>query len=73
MTETIEPQVLFNYKSAVGIGEVERYVISYDLYEGNEIPSDISLDSLWLKVKNIESLSYRAAYLAGPFILYCDV
>lgn len=73
MNGNAEPQVLFDYKSAVGVGELERYVITYDLYEGEEIPPDISLDSLWLKVKNMESLSYRAAYLMGPFILYCDV
>lgn len=73
MNRSTTPQVLFSYKSAVGVGELERYVITYDLYEGNEIPQDISLDSLWLRIKNMEGLSYRAAYLAGPFILYCDV
>ncbi|CAR28604.1 hypothetical protein ZYGR_0S02380 [Zygosaccharomyces rouxii] len=65
--------VLYHYKSALKVGEVERYVITYDLYDGDEIPTDISLDSLWLKVKNLENLTHRAAYLMGPFILYCDV
>ncbi|QLL30441.1 hypothetical protein HG536_0A02580 [Torulaspora globosa] len=73
MSRAAEPQILFNYTSAVGVGELERYVITYDLYEGDEIPPDVPLDSLWLRVKNMESLSYRAAYLMGPFILYCDV
>lgn len=73
MEDSVEPQVLFNYTSAVGAGELERYVITYDLYDGDEIPPDVPLDSLWMKVKNMESLSYRAAYLVGPFILYCDV
>lgn len=65
--------VLYHYKSAVKIGEFERYVITYDLYDGDDIPTDISLDSLWLRVKNLENLTHRAAYLMGPFALYCDV
>ncbi|AQZ10691.1 YDL109C and ROG1 (YGL144C) [Zygosaccharomyces parabailii] len=65
--------VLYHYKSAVKVGELERYVITYELYDGEEIPTDLSLDSLWLKVKNMESFTYRAAYLMGPFILYCDI
>lgn len=69
----MEPQILFSYTSAVSVGDLERYVITYDLYEGDEIPPDVPLGSLWLKIKNMESLSYRAAYLMGPFILYCDV
>lgn len=73
MSELSSSDVIFNYKSSVGVGELERYVITYDLYEGDEIPHDVLLNSLWLKVKNIERLSYRAAYLMGPFMLYCDV
>lgn len=65
--------LLFHYKSNVRIGEVERYIITYTLYEGETIPDTINLDSLWLKVRNIEPLSYRAGYLMGPFILYCDL
>lgn len=73
MASTEPDNVLYHYKSAVKVGELERYVITYDLYEGDEIPANVSLNSLWLKVKNLESLTYRAAYLMGPFILYCDV
>lgn len=28
---------------------------------------------LWVKIKNTTKLSYKPAYLLGPFILYCDV
>lgn len=73
MTNDEPGNLLFFNKSSVGIGDLERYVIAYDLYEGDEIPDDVKLDSLWLKVKNIEGLSFRAAYLMGPFMLYCDV
>lgn len=48
-------------------------MITYDLYMGDEIPDDLTLDSLWLKIKNMESMALRAAYLMGPYILYCDV
>ncbi|EDO17533.1 hypothetical protein Kpol_534p12 [Vanderwaltozyma polyspora DSM 70294] len=73
MTDDKKSDTLFFYKSAVKIGELERYVITYNLYEGDTIPDDLSLDLLWIQIKNIESLSYRAAYLVGPFTLYCDV
>lgn len=68
-----DDDTLYFYKSAVRVGELERYVITYKFYDGDEIPEDISLDSLWLHIKNIEGISYRAAYLMGPFALYCDV
>ncbi|GAV55011.1 hypothetical protein ZYGR_0AS03340 [Zygosaccharomyces rouxii] len=73
MSHSDATDVLYHYKSAVKIGELERYVITYDLYDGDDIPTDLSLDSLWLKVKNLENLTHRAAYLMGPFTLYCDV
>lgn len=65
--------VLFHYRSGVKIGEVQRYIITYNLYEGSNIPDDICLDSLWLRIRNCEPLSKRMAYLMGPFILYCDI
>ncbi|AAS51635.1 ADL285Cp [Eremothecium gossypii ATCC 10895] len=66
-------EVLYHYRSSVRIGEVERYVITYDLYDEEELPERIQLSSLWLKVKNVSSLTYRAAYLMGPYMLYCDL
>ncbi|EHN03288.1 YDL109C-like protein [Saccharomyces cerevisiae x Saccharomyces kudriavzevii VIN7] len=66
-------EVLYYNQSSVKLGELERYVITYDLYQGDDIPADIRLDSLWLKIKNTTKLSYKAAYLLGPFILYCDM
>ncbi|CCK71862.1 putative lipase ROG1 KNAG_0I00710 [Huiozyma naganishii CBS 8797] len=65
--------VLFHYKSAVKIGEVERFVITYTLLDSDEIPEDLNLDSLWLNVRNMEPLPFRAAYLIGPYMLYFDV
>ncbi|KAG0665123.1 hypothetical protein C6P45_000480 [Maudiozyma exigua] len=68
-----DPQILFHNRSALKIGELDRYIIIYDLYEGEKLPDDLTLDSLWVRVKNVEALSYRAAYLMGPFLLYCDL
>lgn len=66
--------ILFHFRSEVKVGELERYVIQYELYSGPDIPMEqISLDSLWLKIKNVSPMSFRAAYLMGPYILYCDV
>ncbi|CAI4058088.1 hypothetical protein N7582_001013 [Saccharomyces uvarum] len=65
--------ILYHEQSSVKLGELERYVITYDLYEGDDIPADIRLDSLWVKIENTTKLSYKAAYLLGPFILYCDL
>ncbi|ONH78494.1 putative lipase ROG1 [Saccharomyces cerevisiae] len=66
-------EVLYHNQSSVKLGELERYVITYELYQGDSIPADITLDSLWVKIKNTTKLSYKPAYLLGPFILYCDV
>lgn len=68
-----DDQVLFYYHSSVKIGEMERFIISYDLYSEDDFPLDLNLDSLWLRVTNMEPISYRAAYLMGPYMLYCDL
>lgn len=66
--------VVYHAKSSVKVGEMERYIISYQLYDDDEgLPADLNLNSLWLKVRNIESFTFRAAYLMGPYLLYCDV
>lgn len=65
--------ILYHYRSSVKVGEIERYLIEYILYEDDEIPDDLKLDSLYVRLKNCSPLSFRAGYLAGPFILYGDV
>ncbi|KAA8916564.1 hypothetical protein TRICI_001290 [Trichomonascus ciferrii] len=63
--------ILYRNKSTVKVGELNRYIITYRPAEqknDQKLPS-----SLWLKVKNMEALPLRAAYLAGPYILYVDV
>lgn len=74
MSKDPEDGLLYHFKSAVRVGEIDRYVITYNLYDDDDaLPPDISLDPLWLKIRNIENFTYRAAYLMGPYMLYCDV
>lgn len=67
-----QPFLFFNL-ATVKIGEINRYVVHYDLYQGEELPAELTLDSLWLKIKNVDPLTYRAGYLAGPYVIYCDI
>lgn len=66
-------EILYSNRASLNVGQVFRYKITYT---PPELPADSksSADkSLWLKVKNIEVVALRAAFLAGPFILYVDV
>lgn len=36
-------EVLYHNQSSVKLGELERYVITYELYQGDSIPADITL------------------------------
>ncbi len=58
--------LLFRDIGNVKTAQINRFIIEYTRTEQ-------SSDSLWLKVRNTESLAFRAAYLAGPFVLYVDV
>ncbi|SCU96940.1 LAFA_0G08922g1_1 [Lachancea sp. 'fantastica'] len=74
MASSCNDEIFWHHKSCVKIGEIERYIITYQLYDDEEgLPADLSLNSLWLRVKNIENLTFRAAYLMGPYLLYCDL
>lgn len=72
-----EEALLYRFRSRVTIGQVERYVLTYTpekkshySKEGTYLTPDQS--SLFVRVKNCESLHKRAAYLMGPYILYVD-
>lgn len=67
----MQHQVLYRSRSTVKVGELNRFHIEYVPKDDEEY--DPELDSLWIRVKNTEALPLRAAYLGGPFILYCDV
>ncbi|SMN18787.1 similar to Saccharomyces cerevisiae YGL144C ROG1 Protein with putative serine active lipase domain [Maudiozyma saulgeensis] len=76
---TKEDQVLYHQKSAVKVGEIERYVITYTPSQrGSKLSGSLSMmesfnKSLFLKLKNVSKSTYSANYIMGPFDLYCDV
>lgn len=66
--QSIADQVLYANKASLNIGQLYRYKITY-----TQPDSVASGSSLWLKVRNLEVVALRAAFLAGPFLLYVDV
>ncbi|KAK6199975.1 putative serine esterase-domain-containing protein [Scheffersomyces amazonensis] len=62
-------KILYREVRSLKAGQIQRFTIHYTP-EHHEIVSLTS--SLWVKVKNIEPIPLRAAYLAGPYVLYVD-
>jgi hypothetical protein len=63
-----EDDIIYRSSRSLKIGELQRYIITFEP-EG-DCPF---LGSLWLKVRNTESVAMRAAILRGPYIAYVDV
>ncbi|ODQ65036.1 DUF676-domain-containing protein, partial [Nadsonia fulvescens var. elongata DSM 6958] len=68
---TLNKSTLYRHQDGVNVGELQRYTITYR--PAMDIYAPPLGTSLWVKVKNTESVALRAAYLAGPYILYVDV
>ncbi|CAK7903156.1 putative lipase YDL109C [[Candida] anglica] len=66
--------LLYRQTKAVKCGQIERFIITYtpNNNKSNTNTSNPIPPNLWLKVKNKESIALRAAYLAGPYVLYVD-
>ncbi|RKP31635.1 DUF676-domain-containing protein [Metschnikowia bicuspidata] len=54
------------------IGQLFRFEIAYRPYRCAEEYAKVPLKNLWLRVRNLEPLPLRAAYLAGPYTIYVD-
>lgn len=71
-----EDRILFRQIKSVKIGQSERFKIHYN--PQNDRVSDVEEDAfvmpknIWVKIKNTQSIALRAAYLAGPYVLYVD-
>jgi hypothetical protein len=63
--------ILYRNKDSLRVGELFRYTITYTPDTSHTVNPPESC--LWLRVKNLEAVPLRAAYLAGPYILYVDV
>ncbi|KAF3937728.1 hypothetical protein ABW19_dt0202934 [Dactylella cylindrospora] len=62
--------LLLHTTGSVKIGEILRYKITYYPARERILPLPASLH---LRIKNTEAIPFRAAYLHGPFVLYCSV
>ena len=60
--------LLLHQSGSVKIGEVVRYTITYTPAHDRIIPSP---STLHLKIKNTSAIALRAAYVHGPYNLYC--
>ncbi|EGV65305.1 hypothetical protein PSN45_002546 [Yamadazyma tenuis] len=62
--------VLFRDVKAVKSGQIHRFQINYTPTTEDKVVS--LTKNLWVKVKNTEPLPMRAAFIAGPYLLYVD-
>lgn len=56
----------------VKIGQSFRFEIDYSPYTSAHQYASNPPRSLWVRIRNIEPIPLRAAYLAGPYSLYVD-
>ncbi|CUM62801.1 uncharacterized protein PRCAT00000359001 [Priceomyces carsonii] len=70
LMKNYDEQILYRQVKSLKSGQIHRFKIEYTPLDGSdsvELPPN-----LWLKVKNKEMIAMRAAYLAGPYVLYVD-
>lgn len=64
--------LLHKSTQVIKIGQIFRYDITYSPCKSTEEYSQKPPKNLWLRIRNLEPLPLRAAYLAGPYSLYVD-
>lgn len=67
----IKDVLLANHESALGMGDVARFVVTVN--KKHLLEEGYNLDKIYLRIKNEENIMVRPVYLSGPFSLYCDV
>ncbi|ANZ76608.1 BA75_03438T0 [Komagataella pastoris] len=71
-SKTYPTNLIYRQRKSVKVGEIFRFMVTYT--PPPELnPEQLLKKSFQFKVKNVELLPLRAAYLAGPFIIYADV
>ncbi|GMG21328.1 unnamed protein product [Ambrosiozyma monospora] len=79
MATSKDPSHLYRSHHSIKIGGTHRFIITYipQNNEGEDQDHEQSLNflnqSLFVKIKNVEFLPLRAAYIAGPYVLYVDI
>lgn len=71
-SEKDEHMLLHKSAHAVKNGQSFRFDVDFASFELAEHYASQPPKSLWVKVKNTEPITMRAAYLAGPYVLYVD-
>lgn len=56
----------------VKVGQSFRFVVEYEPVSSPEQYAATPPASLWVRIRNTEPIPLRAAYLAGPYVLYVD-
>lgn len=73
--DDLEDKILYRELKSLKLGDTNRFKVHYT---PQCLSSSIDEDevkipsSLWVKIRNIEPLALRAAYIAGPYVLYVD-
>lgn len=68
-------KILYREIKPLKLGDTNRFKIHYtpECVSSSIDKDEIKIpQSLWVKVRNIEPLALRAAYIAGPYVLYVD-
>lgn len=60
--------LLYRYHDSMCVGGVHRFIITYIPKDSFELGS-----SLWVSIKNVETIFMRPNLLSGPYVFYCDV
>lgn len=71
-SEKNEQMLLHKSSHGVKIGQSFRFDVDFAPFDLAEHYASQPPKSLWVKVKNTEPITMRAAYLAGPYVLYVD-
>lgn len=56
----------------VKVGQSFRFIVEYEPVDSPEQYAAKPPQSLWVRIRNTEPIPMRAAYLAGPYVLYVD-
>lgn len=67
-----EDNILYKQVKKVKAGEVERFQVNYCPPINDDCDTLRLPQNLWVKVKNKKLIALRAAYIAGPYVLYVD-
>lgn len=73
MGELEEDRILYRQVKSLKASQLQRFKINYFPPATNQEEAILNPPkNLWVKIKNKELIALRAAYIAGPYVLYVD-